>query len=77
MITTLRLIIPTIKGIIYFKEDVVLPNLYENKSEQATVVITIKYIIAIFNLLELYDINITINLHIDKCFFESRNNDWK
>lgn len=77
MTTTLRLTIPAIKGIVYFKEDVVLPSLYESKSKQATVVITIKYIIAIFNLLELYDINITINLHVDKWFFESRNNDWK
>jgi 8-oxo-dGTP diphosphatase len=33
MTTTLRLTIPAIKGIVYFKEDVVLPSLYESKSQ--------------------------------------------
>jgi len=74
MITTPRLIIPAVKGIVYFKEDVVLSSLYESKSKQVTVVITIKYIIAIFKLLELYDMNFTVNLPINKQFFESRNN---
>ncbi len=77
MLTTPRLIISAVKGIVYFKEDVVLPSLYESKSKQVTVVITIKCIIAIFNPLELYDVNFTVNSPINKQFFESRNNDWE
>lgn len=61
MITTLRLIIPAVNGILYFKKNVVLPSLYESKSKLVTIVITIKYIVAIFNLLELYDVEFTVN----------------
>lgn len=75
MITTLRLIIPAVNGILYFKKNVVLPSLYESKSKLVTIVITIKYIVAIFNLLELYDVEFTVNSPINKQFFESRNND--
>lgn len=73
MITTLRLTIPAVKGILYFKKGIVLPSLYESKSKLVTVVITIKYIVAIFNILELYDVNFTVNSPINKQFFESRN----